>query len=434
MIATRRLYGILAGLAVVGLAAAFSPFVLPIWAGLVAATALAAAIDTWVLWRSSLPEIRRDSPDSVALGVWTDVSLTVENTTDRPWSIEVFDKPPGDFQIEGLPNRGELPAGRRLQFDYRMKATERGAHAFAPADLRVTGPLGLVCDQAEGGDRREFRVYPNFKAVARYALLAVADRAGSMGIRQVRRRGQGMEFSHLREYREGDLSRQIDWKATARHQKLIAREYEDERNQHLVFMLDCGRRMRASEGQLSHFDHSLNASLLLSHVALDQGDSVAVSTFGGNDLWIPRQKGQDGMNTILNRLYDLQPTTAPSDFSRAARRLATHQRRRSLVVMLTNLYDQLTEELLDAIDLLRQRHVVLVASLRERAADELVDRPIDGFDDAVATAAGHAYRRQRDRTHDVLTSRGVMLLDTIPENLSVELVNRYIEIKREGQL
>lgn len=434
MSATSRLYWILGGLCATGIAAGLSSLVFPIWLAFAAMAALATALDVANLSLASPPTVRRMSPDSLALGVWTDISLELHNRAKRPLTLEVFDKPPGAFQIEGLPQTGRVPEDKKLVVDYRMKPTDRGEHTFEPVDVRMLGPLGLMQRQVEGGEREDFRVYPNFKAVARYALLAVADKAGQMGIRQVRQRGQGMEFSHLREYREGDLSRQIDWKATARHQKLISREYEDERNQHIVFMLDCGRRMRASDDELSHFDRCLNASLLLSHVALTQGDSVACSTFGGQDIWVPRQKGAGGMNTILSRLYDLEPTTAPSDFTRAARRVAGRQRRRSLVILLTNLYDQLTDELLEAMALLRERHVVLVASLREVIAEQMLERPVDSFEDALLTAAGHDYLKRRRETHETLTSRGVMLLDVAPPDLSVQLVNQYIEIKRKGIL
>jgi uncharacterized protein (DUF58 family) len=416
-------------------AAGLSGIVLPVWLGLAGVLLAGLAADFWQLRRASKPRVERSAPDSFALGVWTDVSVALTSRSPRDWTVELFDKPPSHAQLEGLPRREEMPAGKELELTYRMKATERGKHAFDQVDLRLSGPLGLLTRQFGVGPTEEtFRVYPNFKAVARYALMAVADRIGEMGIRQVRRRGTGMEFSHLREYREGDQSRQIDWKATARHQKLISREYEDERNQHIVFMLDCGRRMRAKDDQLSHFDRCLNASLLLTHVALRQGDSVALTTFGGRDIWIPRQKGPRGMNTIMNRVYDLQPTTAPSDFSQAARRLSTHQRRRSLVILLTNLYDQLTDELLEAVELLRQRHVVLAASLRETVTEELTDHSIEGFDRALLTAGAHDYLAERKRTHQELTSRGVMLMDVMPQNLSIELVNRYIEIKREGML
>lgn len=434
MIATRRFYMAAGALAVFGVAAGLLEVLFPLWLGAAVLLATALGADLWQLYGASKPSVERQAPDSVAVGVWTEIDLRVETNASREWTVEVFDRPPGHCELRDLPQRGRVPAEKALRFRYGLRATERGRHSFDSAHVRLIGPLGLLQRQFESGPENSFRILPNFKAVARYALLAVADKVGEIGIRNVRRRGRGMEFSHLREYRHGDLSRQIDWKATARHQKLISREYEDERNQHLVFLLDCGRRMRAQDEELSHFDRSLNAALLLTHVALKQGDSVAVSTFGGTDLWVPEQKGPGGMTSILNRLYDLEPTTEPSDFSRAARQLARRQRRRSLVILLTNLYDQLTDELLEAMTLLRRRHVVLVASLREHAAEALTERNVRQFDDALTTASAHHYLQRREETHEELTSRGVLLLDVVPENLSVQLVNRYIEVKREGIL
>jgi uncharacterized protein (DUF58 family) len=140
------------------------------------------------------------------------------------------------------------------------------------------------------------------------------------------------------------------------------------------------------------------------------------------------------MNAILEQIYDLQTTTAPSDYSAAARRLAAVQRRRALVVVLTNLYDQDNAELLEAVSLLRQRHVVLVASLREAVTEQTLDEPIYHLDDALRVAAGHHYLSHRDKTHQELQGRGVMLLDVQPGELSVQLVNRYLAIKRAGML
>lgn len=434
MIATSRLYWCLAGLAVWGLVAGIWSLAMPLWLGACGVLAVALLADAWWLRRVDPPRIEREVPDSLAVGVWTEVTLVLRSLQRQTLDLQIFDKPPPNCEMQGMPARIDLPYDKRARLTYKLKANERGAHQFDPPDLRVRGPLGLLHRQVEHGPAHPFRVLPNFKAVSRYALMATADRVGELGIRKVRRRGSGMEFSHLRDYRQGDLSRQIDWKASARRNKLISREYEDERNQHIVFMLDCGRRMRARDGKLSHFDHCLNATLLLSHVALRQGDSVALSAFGGHKLWVPRQKGPAGMNAVLEKVYDLKTTTAPSDYSEAARRLAAVQRRRALVVVLTNLYDQDNDELLEAVSLLRQRHLVLVASLREAVTEQTIAQPVFELDDALRVAAGHEYLRHRDQTHQELTGRGVMMLDVQPQKLSVQLVNRYLEIKRAGIL
>lgn len=447
MIPTRRLFLLLGGLAVLGVAAALVPGTLGAWAGAGLVLLAGVLLDAATCWRAPRLEMERELPASLALGVWTDVRLTFRQGGKRLVRFEVFDRPPTSFQFEGLPAPGTpgkplvLGPGERLELTYRVRATERGEREFLPAHVRVHGPLGLVARPIEVGVSERVRVLPNFKAVSRYALLAVADRVGELGIRQVRRRGSGMEFDHLRSYREGDQIRQIDWKASSRRRELISREYQDERDQHIVLLLDCGRTMRArttpgddGPAELTHFDHVLNASLLLSHVALRQGDSVAVATFGGHDLWIPRQRGPRAISAIVDRIYDLQTTTAPSDFADASRKLAARQHRRALVLVLTNLYDTPDDAVTRALTLLRSRHVVLVASLREHESDALCDAPLLDLDDALVVSAAHEYRRQRTHAHRALTHHGIDVLDVTPEALSVQLVNRYLEIKRSGAL
>jgi uncharacterized protein (DUF58 family) len=136
----------------------------------------------------------------------------------------------------------------------------------------------------------------------------------------------------------------------------------------------------------------------------------------------------------MDALYDVQPTTDPSDLRQAAERLVARQRRRALVVIMTNLYDQLTDELSEALELLRQRHLVLVASLREGEVDSVLDRPVDTIDDAVLTASTHRYLESRRQVHQTVTNRGGLVMDTSPDDLSVRLVNRYLSIKRAGSL
>jgi uncharacterized protein (DUF58 family) len=170
-------------------------------------------------------------------------------------------------------------------------------------------------------------VYPNVRAVSRYELLAAANRAGELGIRRRRQRGEGLEFHQLREYRQGDSLRQIDWKATARLRRAVSREYEEERDQQIVFLLDCGRKMHARDGALSHFDHALDALLLLAHVALRQGDAVGLLTFGGAQRWMARRKGAAQLDRVMNSVYD-RDTTRASDYPAGAQTGPPRQRRR----------------------------------------------------------------------------------------------------------
>jgi len=277
-------------------------------------------------------------------------------------------------------------------------------------------------------------VYPNFRHVVRYSLLATENRTSQLGIRRRPRRGEGLEFHQLREYRDGDSMRQIDWKVTARVRKTISREYQDERDQQIVFLLDCGRKMRARDDELSHFDHALNSVLLLAHVALRQGDAVGLLSFSGERRWLAPRKGAHHLNPIMNAVYDLDASTRASDYLGAAQDLLQHVRKRALVVVVTNLRDEDHQELAMATRLLRRSHLVLVASLRERVLADTLAAPVHDLDDALRTASTHRYLESRQRAHDLLRGDGALALDCEPQQLGVALVNGYLDVKSRGLL
>ena len=282
--------------------------------------------------------------------------------------------------------------------------------------------------------KSEVRIYPNFAAISQYALLATDNHLSHLGIMKRRRRGEGQDFHQLREYRAGDSLRQIDWKASARMHKAISREYQDERDQDIIFLLDCGHRMQAKDGELSHFDHTLNAILLLSYVALKQGDAVGLATFGGVERWLPAKKGQLSLNQILNALYDLQPTLQAPDYSQAAAQLLIRHKKRALVILITNLRDEDTDDLLPALNLLRKRHLLLLASMRELALDQKLTEPVDHLEEAIEQAATQHYLQLRQQTLERVRATGTLCLDVPPTDLSTQLINRYLEIKRSGAL
>ena len=286
------------------------------------------------------------------------------------------------------------------------------------------------------------KVYPNFAAVAKYALLATDQRLSQLGVLKKRRRGEGLEFHQLREYRVGDASRQVDWKATSRMRKLISREYQDERDQQVFFLLDCGRRMRALELEggdgLSHFDHALNAVLLLSYVALRQGDAVGLLSFAGDRRFLRPRKSVATVNRLLNELYDLDATPRAPDYLEAAREAMVRLPKRSLVVVVSNVRDEDDETLAPALKLLQKRHLVLLASLREQELDRVLDpkagEPVQDFQGALRAGALHEYLRHRRAAFERLRGLGVQTLDVVPGRLAVSLVNRYLELKGAGRL
>ncbi|MGI0117474.1 DUF58 domain-containing protein [Zooshikella sp. RANM57] len=399
-----------------------------------AAIVILLLIDSLTLIKSPILQIEREAPVSMSLGEWHKIKLTLSNREDSLRQLSVIDGYPQGHDVKDLPQAITIPPSKRLVIHYELRPLHRGEYSFAPSYIKAFSLMGLWQRQFRIGPTTKTRVYPNFATISHYLLLATDNHVSQMGIRQKPRRGEGLEFHQLREYREGDSMRQIDWKSSARKRKLISREYQDERDQQIIFMLDCGQRMRTQDGDLSHFDHCLNAMLLLAYVALKQGDAVGLITFSGQHRWYPPTKGLHTINQLLNQIYDLQATTQASDYSSAAKHLMQYQPKRSLIITLSNVRDENADDLIPALKLLRRRHLVLLANLREHILDSLHIQPIEDFNGALNHAASEVYLKQRKALHNQLISQSIFTLDSLPEKLPPAIVNRYLDIKRSNQL
>jgi uncharacterized protein (DUF58 family) len=436
-IPTRRLLGLLLAWTALGLAASVTGRLLLPWRGAGWLLGLGVLLDlACALWPKPISAERHASP-SLALGAWKPVRLRLASASRRPWRLTVMDHAPEDFETRGQGQRHAVPARGFLELTYMVRPMVRGRRAFGPVQARLEGPLGLVARDLRLAGPTPVKVFPDFAAVARYALLAIDNRLSALGILRRPRRGEGMEFHQLREYRPGDSLRRIDWKASSRCQKLISREYQEERDQQVCFLLDCGRRMRAldvlEKGAIGHFDQALNALFLLGYVALKQGDAVGVATFGEETprMLAPR-KGLVALDHLFQGLFDLEPSTRASDHLEAARFLRRRLCKRSLVVVLTNLRDEESDTLGPALELLRHSHLVLVANLREAAVDRLLEKAPATFPEALTQTAALDWQARREAALRAVGHRGAQLLDVLPEALPTALVNRYLEMKASG--
>jgi len=434
MIPSRRLLQLLAAWLVLSVLASLWPRFAPLWKFGAAFLTGFAALDAVLLFLSRRLTVRREVPGRLALGVEIEIPLTLHNPNRRSVAAEFFDGLPETVESTQLPWNGSIPASGHTTVLYTARPLTRGAVTFTECHVRHASPLGLWWRGYRAGSAADSRVYPDYEPVIRYTLLAMSNRESQMGIISKNRVGQSREFHQLREYQDGDVLSQLDWKATARRGQLVSREYREQKDQTLIFMLDCGRRMRTPDGALPQFDHCLNATLLLSYIALKQGDRVGVMGFGGSTRWLAPVKGQHSMAGILNHLYDYECTSAPSDFSEAAERLMARQRRRALVVLLTNLRTEDSSHLLAPLRLLRRRHLVVVASLREKSVVERVHAPVVRFDDALLAAAGQGYLTDRGAFLANLRDHGVLTLDETAALLPAALANAYLDIKRRGAL
>ncbi|AWH23164.1 DUF58 domain-containing protein [Stenotrophomonas sp. ZAC14D2_NAIMI4_6] len=402
------------------------------WAAMGLAVLLLALLDAWRVARQPSPQVQRQVPEALALGVRRQVGLRLQAA--RAQYVQVFDLAPGGWPVEDLPQRLQLRAGHASTLHYHVQPPQRGRYRFDGVHLRLRSPWRLWWQQRTLPPALEVRVYPNFVPLTRFALFSADQASRLVGAHVKRRRGEGTDFHQMREYRTGDSLRQLDWKATARARKLISREYQDEKNQQLLLMLDSGRRMLASEGGLSHFDHALNASLVVAYLALRQGDAVGLFAAGGERRWVAPQRGMGTVQHLLRASYDLQPQPVATDYLAAATEVSLRQQRRALVMLVSNVRDEDIEDLLAAVRLLQRRHLVCVASLRERELEAVLDGEVNTLEEAAQAGATALYLQQRAQAHDALRAEKVMVLDVTADALPAALVERYLSVKREGLL
>ncbi|WP_095096878.1 DUF58 domain-containing protein [Pseudomonas sp. Irchel 3A5] len=406
-----------------------------LFCALLLALLMLALADAIRLVRKPSPSLEREVSGSLALGRWAQAHLTLSHDYPDEITVQVLDHLPEGFEVEHLPQTLALRPGQQSRLSYHLRPLQRGLFKLSRCEIELPSSMGLWRVRRYLELNGSTRVYPDFARVYGGQLLAVENWLSQMGVRQRQRRGLGMEFNQLREFREGDSLRQIDWKATARHRTPIAREYQEETDQQIIFMLDCGRRMRSQDGDLSHFDHALNALLLLGHVALRQGDAVGLSTFASEqDRYLAPVKGPSQLNVLLNSVYDLDSTRRTADYSSAARQLIARQKRRALVVVMTNLRDEDDEELLSAVKMLSQKHRVLIVSLREEVLDTLRHEPVQTYEDALMYCGTIDFLSARTELHDRLNAHGIPVLDSRPAELGPELISRYLNWKKTGAL
>lgn len=368
-------------------------------------------------------EIERSTEGVMAVGGSARVGLRVSNRGPRTVSVAVHDEAPGPS--EGLPAHARLPPQGRLDVDYRVTIDRRGRHAFGDVIARVTSPWGLWERQVRQPVDTTIKVFPAFQQLEGAGLAAriTEQRAPARARRQA---GGENEFQRLRPYVAGDSYRHVDWKATARLGRPITREYGQESNQNVIFLLDAGRMMSAPMGTLTAFDHALNAALLLGQTALRKGDRVGLLAFDDAvRAWVTPKGGRTSSRRLIQATYDLEPSLREPDHAVAFRHLAIQVRRRSLVVVFVSIVDRASARgLVTMVRGLARRHVPLVVWMRDPELDQLLDEG-DLFE-AAATAEVFT---ERAEVLAELQRAGALVVDARVGDLTAALVARYVEVK-----
>ncbi len=426
----RLLWGVvLAGLPLT--AGAYFPAAMSLGIALTFAVALLALIDLLLTPSLRLIEVYREVREVLSVGVRNPVTLSFRNRHGEPVTLLCHDEPPQPCRWFDLPATITLPPQKLMQFTYGIIPHHRGRNAFGTIFLRKVSRLGCWLLQDDRPQPQPVKIYPDIQSVRQVELLARQNRLAEAGVRMSRLRGRGSEFDRLREYRREDEFRNIDWKATARQQQLISREYVVERNQNLLLVLDSGRSMCNDFEGVTHFDRALNAALLLSYVALRQGDTVGLLA-GSEQMerWVPPVRGRGGVERLIGQVYDLEASYAATDYERLFQELRKRYRKRSLVVFMTHTLDEVhLRSVTDALGRLRAPHLVLAAFLRnvplETRTNLLPRSDVEAFQVAAACELVAAQREALSAVQQT----GLLTVDCLPDELSSNLISRYLDIK-----
>ena len=364
------------------------------------------------------------------------VELMIKNEGAEGIVAQLRDEPPPLFPTTRKQFPVSIDAGRDLTYEYFITPMERGSDYFRGTYLRVQCPLGLVEKQVRLQTEQPVRVYPNVLALREFDLLKQQGRLRELGIRRSRMKGLGTEFESLREYTEGDDYRKIDWKATARKGKIVVRQFEQERNQSVVIVIDTGRRMLSEVNGVTKLDHALDALLMLTHAAAIAGDFIGLLVY--SDVvkrYIPPRKGRNQVGIIIEAIHDLMAEPVESDHAAAMSYLASRWKRRSLLVSFTDLDDlSSAKDLITAYGPLAKRHLALLARVSDPKLQEAAYTPIEEVADLYLRSGALMLHSERRTIGSMLTMAGLHTLEAEPQDLAAALVSYYFTVKEQALL
>jgi len=397
----------------------------------------AAAADYLLSEKENAFRVEREMEERFAMGAENEVTIKISNRAQRKVTFIVKDEYPPRMELTS-PREAQLTitAGRSRTWRYTLLPIARGKYDFGNTVLRFRTGLGLLWRQITYPTATDVKVYPDIREARKHELYAHRNRRPEPGLRRMRVRGQGREFESLREFVIGDEIRHISWAATARRGKVITRQYTIERSQNIVVLLDTGRLMTARIGKLTKLDHAVNATLSIAYVAAAGGDNVGLVAFSRRVVsYLPPRRDRDQINRLMEALYSLEPQMIEPSYKRAFNFFGANCKRRSLVVILTDLVDRdASAELLAHTSQLIPRHLPLIITIGDTDLREMVRAQPATSGDVYRQAVAEEILRQREEALMRIRHAGGLALDVPAGRLSLELVNKYLEVKERGLL
>jgi uncharacterized protein (DUF58 family) len=376
-------------------------------------------------------QAKRISQERFSIGDPNKISLQLQNHYHFPVSISIIDELPFQFQERNWLKKGKVDKLGQWQLDYFLTPQTRGEYSFGNINVFVHGPLRLVIRRFNLPAAQTVKVYPSFIQMRRYHLLAVSNRLQEAGVKRIRKIGHSMEFEQIKEYVRGDDYRTINWKATGRKAELMVNNYTDERSQQIYCLINKGRVMKMPFGGMTLLDYAINASLILSNVAVVKQDKAGLITFAENiDTFIPADKKTTQMNLLLEALYRQKTQFLEPDFEKLFSVIRNRITNRSLLVLFTNFESmESLQRNLPALKRIAHYHLLLVVFFENTELKNIITKKAVTLEEIYIKTIAEKFAYEKRLMVKELHQNGILSILTAPENLTVNTVNKYLELK-----
>ncbi|MDF0717565.1 DUF58 domain-containing protein [Muricauda sp. 334s03] len=373
-------------------------------------------------------------PDKLSNGDENPVQIKITNGYLFLVKLKIIDEIPFQFQKRDFQLQSKLGSGKSKSFSYQLRPTERGVYYFGSLNIFAISPIGFLAKKYSFDDAREVPVYPSFLQLQKYDLLAFSNRLHQYGLKKIRRIGHTMEFEQIKDYVLGDDIRNINWKATAKRGQLMVNQYQDEKSQPVYSVIDKGRVMKMPFNGLSLLDYAINSTLVISNIALKKQDKAGMFSFSDkieNRVVAERRSSQ--MNLILETLYNLETNFVESDFSRLYIDVKRNLNQRSLLLLYTNFetMDALHRQLPYLVAMAKQ-HLLVVIFFENTELNKFACKSAETVLQIFEQTIAEKFIYEKKLIVNELRKHGIQTILTKPEELTVNTINKYLEIKARG--
>jgi uncharacterized protein (DUF58 family) len=373
-------------------------------------------------------------PNRLSNGDENVITLSIFNNYAFNCRLEIIDELPPQFQIRDFSIRLGIDSGKAIKKNYTLRPTERGVYNFGFTICYASTTIGLVLRKYELNEETEVKVYPSFIQMRKFELYAISNRLTDIGIKKIRRIGHTMEFDQIRDYVRGDDVRSINWKATARANSLMINQYQDEKSQQVVNVIDMGRVMKMPFDGLHLLDYAINTSLVISNIALLKEDKAGLVTFSNNkSVVVKPEKKRTHIQRIQETLYNLETDFLESDYEKLLISLRAHVRQRSLVLLYTNFENYSSmERQLPFLQRIAKDHLLVTVFFENTELSTLLEMSPSKVGEIYTKTIAEQFNYEKKQIVKALNQRGIHTILTPPKELSVNAINKYLELKARG--